>query len=59
MSDERVLVVHNNILLHERAFLPYLTAAHGLFFGLQRYVPILLQIEKLLKQLFDVVVGLG
>lgn len=58
MSDERGLVVHN-ILLHECAFLPYLTAAHGLFFGLQRYVPILLQIEKLLKQLLNIVVGLG
>lgn len=58
MSDESVLVVHN-ILLHEHAFLPYFTAAHGLFFGLQRYVPIFLQIEKLLKQLLDIVVGLG
>lgn len=48
-----------SVLLHERTLLPYLTAAHRFLLGLQRYVPILLQVEQLLKQLLDVVVSLG
>lgn len=70
MSDERVACravgmptreppVPGPVVLHERALLAYLAAAHRFLLGLQRYVPILFQIEQLLKQLLHVVVGLG